>query len=49
MTKNRQKNGSLNRDFLNFFIGMAYIGWYLVNPRVQAVQNKYVKGGVGGV
>ena len=45
MTKNRPKVGSRNRDLLNFCIGMAYIGWYMVNPYVQAVQNMCAKGG----
>ena len=29
----------------NFCIDMAFIGWYLMNPHVQTVQNKYGKGG----
>ena len=36
---------SLNRDFLNFLIGMVYFRCYLVNPHVQGVQNMYGKGG----
>ena len=45
ITKNRQKNGSLNRDLLNVFIGMVYFGCLLVNPDIQAVQNMCSKGG----
>ena len=34
-----------NRDLLQFFIGMEYFGWYLVNPHVQTAQKMYAKGG----
>ena len=40
-----QKNGSLNRNLLNLFIGRVYFRLYLVNPHVQAVQKMYAKGG----
>ena len=38
------KNGSLNRDLLNFFIGMVYFGCLQVNPHIQTVQNMCRKG-----
>ena len=34
-----KKNGSLNRDLLNFFKGMVYFGYLQMNPHIQAVQN----------
>ena len=45
MKKIAQKNGSLNRNLLNLFIGRVYFRLYLVNPHVQAVQKMYAKGG----
>ena len=44
---NKESNGSLNCDVLNFFISLVYIRWYVVNPYVQRVQNMYDKGGRG--
>ena len=44
--KKDPKNGSLNRNLLNFFLlGLVYFKSYRVNPHVQTVQNMYVKGG----
>ena len=40
----KKKNGILNRDLLNFCIGMVYFALYQVNPHVQAVQNMSGKG-----
>ena len=47
MTKNPQKNRSLNGDLLNFFIGMVYFRCLLVNSHVQAVENMCGQGGRG--
>ena len=40
-----KKDGSLNHNFLNFFIGMVYFGCLQVNPHIQAAQNMCRKGG----
>ena len=43
--ENLPKNGSLNRNLLNFFIGMVYFEYLRVNPHIQAIQNMCSKGG----
>ena len=43
ITQNTPKNGSLNRDLLNFLIGVVYNRWYLVISHVQTVQKIYGK------
>ena len=43
--KSPKKNGSLNRELLNFFIGMVGFGCLQVNPPIQAVQKMCGKGG----
>ena len=43
--KNAQKTDHSIAIFSNFWIGMVYFGYHLVNPHVQTVQNMYGKGG----
>jgi len=42
--KKLQKNDHSIATFSIFLIGMVYFGWYLVNPHVKVVQNKYGNG-----
>ena len=41
----KEKNRSLNCDLLKKNLGFVFLGWYLVNPHVQADQNMCGKGG----
>ena len=43
ITKNAKKKRITQPWFAQFFLGITYFGWYLVNPHVQAVQNMYAK------
>ena len=45
---NNKITGHLIAIYSFFLIGVAYIGWYLLNPHVQRIQNMYGKGGVEG-
>ena len=43
--KKAQKTDHSIAIYSNFWIGMVYFGYHLVNPHVQTVQNMYGKGG----